>query len=424
MKTEESNYLKNRKILVIVTGSIAAVKTPILVSNLIKEGAAVRCVVTKSASRLVSPLSLATLSRNVCYQDIDQWNPHQSKPLHIDLAEWADLVLVAPLSASSLSRWVNGLGEGLAASLLIACEKPIIAAAAMNTAMWSNSAVKENWNKLKCFQNLIALSPSEGLLACDRIGDGRMINIEVIKLALESTLIQIKKTQSLEADLNGLNILVTAGATIEDLDPTRFISNRSSGLMGVLIAQAAKLRGAEVELVHGPLQVSSNLLEGINTFKARSGLEMQKIIKNLQPKANLIAMSAAITDLRRKGGQNEQKLDKKHFQKSLPNSLELVPDILSELITNKRKNQIVLGFTALTGNDDEIKKITALKKATKGCDLIFANPIDRSGQGLDSPLNGGWLSGPNETMVPISTDSKLSIAHLLLDELIKLLNHT
>ena len=424
MKTKETNYLKDRKILVIVTGSIAAVKTPILVSNLIKEGANVRCVVTESASKLVSPLSLATLSRQACYQDDDQWSPHQSKPLHIALAEWAELVLVAPLTASSLSRWVNGLGEGLAASLLIACEKPIIAAAAMNTAMWSNPAVTENWHKLKNFKNLIALSPSEGLLACDRIGDGRMINIEIIKLALESSFIQIKKNRSLEADLKGLNILVTAGPTIEDLDPTRFISNRSSGLMGVLIAQVAKLRGAKVDLIHGPLQISSNLLEGINTFNARSAIEMQKIIKNLQPKADLIAMSAAITDLRRKGGKNHKKLDKTSFHQSLPNSLELVPDLLSELIENKETNQIVLGFTALTGNDNEIKKATSLKKAEKGCDLFFANPIDKAGQGLESSFNGGWLSRADGEMVPIPTDLKISIAHLLIDELKKLLKST
>ena len=134
MKIEETQKLKGRKIHVIATGSIAAVKTPLLISNLIKIGAQVRCIVTPSASRLVSPLSLATLSRNRCYQDTDQWDPCRGKPLHIELSEWADLIAIAPLSASSLSRWVNGLGEGLAASVLLASEKPVIAAAAMKAA--------------------------------------------------------------------------------------------------------------------------------------------------------------------------------------------------------------------------------------------------------------------------------------------------
>ena len=193
MKIEKNYHLKDKKILVIATGSIAAIKTPILISNLIKQGAEVRCVITPSASKLVSPLSLSTLSRHRCYQEEDQWYPIQARPLHIELAEWADFIVVAPLSASSLSRWVNGLSEGLAASILLASEKPVIAAAAMNTGMWANKAIQDNWDKLKSYKNIIALAPTEGLLACDRIGEGKMTSHHLIELAIESACINFNK---------------------------------------------------------------------------------------------------------------------------------------------------------------------------------------------------------------------------------------
>ena len=171
-------FLSGKKILVAVTGSIAAVKAPILVSRLIKAGAEVKCVITQSAANLVSPLSLSTLSRNKCYQDKDQWKDYQTKPLHIALAEWAELILVAPMSATSLSKFTNGNADGLLSSILLAAESQIIIAAAMNTSMWSNQSVKKNWSYLKTIDQIISLEPSEGLLACDRIGDGKMINCD------------------------------------------------------------------------------------------------------------------------------------------------------------------------------------------------------------------------------------------------------
>ncbi len=299
MKTKELFTFKGHKIVVIATGSIAAVKTPLLVSRLIKEGAEVKCIITPIASNLISPLSLSTLSRNPCFQDKDQWDPKQSKPLHISLAEWADLIVVAPLSASSLARWIYGLSEGLAASVLLACEKPVIAASAMNTGMWSNKAVQKNWETLKKYSNVITLEPEEGLLACDRVGEGRMINQEIILLAIKYVLIQ-NKNHHFEQDLRGLRFLVTAGPTVEDIDAARFFSNRSSGKMGVLLAQVAKLRGAHVELVHGPLQIPSTFLEGLNSHNVRNAKEMQGIIDKLQAKSDVIAMAAAIVDLRKK----------------------------------------------------------------------------------------------------------------------------
>jgi len=260
MNIETSCPLEGRRLLVAASGSIAAVKTPLLVSALIKAGAEVRCTITPSAARLVSPLALATLSRNRCYQDIDQWNPQESKPLHIALAEWAEIVVVAPLSASSLARWTQGLADGLLASLLLACECPVIAAPAMNTAMWENLAIKSNWQKIKQNRRVLPLPPSSGLLACDRLGDGRMVDPEIIQLAIASALIQKDQNGLLKNDWVGKSLLVTSGPTIEPLDPARVLTNRSSGRMGVILAQAARFRGAKVDLVHGPLQLPKSWL--------------------------------------------------------------------------------------------------------------------------------------------------------------------
>ncbi len=415
MKINKNHQLKNKRILVIATGSIAAVKTPILVNNLIKKGAEVRCVVTPSASRLVSPLSLSTLSRNRSYQEEDQWDPKQARPLHIELAEWADFIVVAPLSASSLSRLVNGLSEGLAASILLAAEKPVIAAAAMNTGMWLNKAVQNNWEKLKDFQNVIALSPAEGLLACDRIGDGKMVSPLLIELAIESASINSQK------DWEGIKLLVTAGATIEDIDSTRYISNRSTGLMGVLLGQAARFRGASVDFVHGSLQIESELLEGLNNFEIRSSRDMEEALEKLHASADVIAMTAAIADVRAKRNTSQLKFPKSDLIFSLKDNLEIVPDLLENLVQKKDKKQVFLGFSALTGSDENIKKLAMDKKTSKGCDLLMANPVDRSNQGFESNFNGGWLLGPKNKIQEISVKSKFLIANTLLDELKSLL---
>ena len=260
-----STSLSGKKILVAVTGSIAAVKAPILVSRLIKAGAEVKCVITQSATNLVSPLSLSTLSRNKCYQDKDQWADSQTKPLHIALAEWAELIIVAPLSATSLSKFTSGSADGLLASILLASQSQIVMAAAMNTSMWENQSVKKNWNYVKTIDQVITLEPSAGLLACDRVGDGKMVNLDIIEMACESAFIFHTENKFLTKDLKDIRFLISAGPTVEALDAARQLTNRSSGKMGVLIAQAAKLRGAEVDLVHGPVSVQQDLLEGLNT---------------------------------------------------------------------------------------------------------------------------------------------------------------
>ena len=411
-----STSLSGKKILVAVTGSIAAVKAPILVSRLIKAGAEVKCVITQSATNLVSPLSLSTLSRNKCYQDKDQWADSQTRPLHIALAEWAELIIVAPLSATSLSKFTSGSADGLLASILLASQSQIVMAAAMNTSMWENQSVKKNWNYVKTIDQVITLEPSAGLLACDRVGNGKMVNLDIIEMASESAFIFHAENKFLTKDLKDIRFLISAGPTVEALDAARQLTNRSSGKMGVLIAQAAKLRGAEVDLVHGPVSVQQDLLEGLNTYPVRSSNEMGAKIDDLQPSAQVIVMAAAVSDFKN-NSPSEQKISKEFFLKSIFDDLEMTSDLIKNQTKKKLENQIFLGFAAETGSDNEIIEKGEKKRVSKGCDLLMANPIDRAGQGFDENFNSGFLLGPKKMVKNLSFSTKLAISHQLLDEI-------
>ena len=400
--------LAGRRILVGISGSIAAVKLPLVVSALAKRGAEVRCVLTPSAERLVSAVALASLSRQRCFLDADQWSPTAPRPLHVELAEWAELVLLAPLSATSLGRWVHGLGDSLLASILLATEAPALAAAAMNTAMWASPGVLANWRQLQAFERVLPLGPAEGLLACDRQGTGRMAEPELLLLALESL-----ATWGWRRDWQGRRLLVTAGPTREWLDPARTISNPSTGRMGVLLAQAARLRGAEVQLLHGPLQLDPAWLEGLECQPIDTGEQLQQQLRLRQPGVEAIAMAAAVADHRPVAAQ-PQKLDKQALAAQLDQGWEAVPDLLQELVQRRPAGQRILGFAAHSG--DVLPQAQA-KFARKGCDLLFANPIDRPGAGFAVSSNQGWLLGPGDAVEPIAPQSKLAVAHRLLTAL-------
>ena len=412
--------LNGRRVLVAASGSIAAVKTPLLVSALVQAGAQVRCVLTASAARLVSPLALATLSRQPCLQDKDQWDPVRPRPLHIELAEWADLVVVAPLSATSLSRWVQGDGEGLLASLLLACECPVLAAPAMNTAMWKHKAVQRNWNLLLDDPRVLPLAPEGGLLACDRLGTGRMSDPVRIELAAASALLQATSQGLLKSDWRGKHVLVSAGPTLESLDCVRVLSNRSSGRMGVLLAQAAHLRGATVDLVHGPLQVPPSWLEGLQCHPVVGSAAMDDMLQQLQPKADAVLMCAAVSDVRRTSSSVVEKLPKQQLIGSMEGGWELVPDLLQSLVGRRSAGQSVLGFAALTGSDQLILELGRQKLQAKGCDLLMVNPVDRLGQGFDSDQNSGWLLGPGNHHQVCPLEDKLVLSHRLLDRLLEI----
>ena len=404
--------LAGRRILVAISGSIAAVKMPLVVSALVQRGAQVRCLLTPSAAQLVSPVALACLSRNPCLLDGDQWSHQASRPLHVELAEWAELVLVAPLSATSLGRWVHGLADTLLASTLLACEAPVLAAAAMNTAMWAAPAVRRNWELLGSFERVLPLGPAPGLLACDRQGDGRMAEPLQLLLALECL-----QLWGWRRDWSGLRLLVTAGPTREPLDPARCITNPSSGRMGVLLAQAARLRGAEVTLVHGPLALDPQLLAGLCCEPVQTAAEMEQALLRLQPGFDAIAMAAAVADHRRQQPL-DTKLSKHDLAAELSTGWQAVPDLLAGLVARRPAGQRILGFAAQSG---DVLPAARAKWARKGCDLLFANPIDQAGAGFAVDTNQGWLLGGDGEAAggeqQLLSASKLAIAQQLLTAL-------
>ena len=400
--------LAGRRVLVMISGSIAAVKLPQLVSALVKRGALVRCAVTPSAARLVSPVALASLSRHPCHDDDDPWSPAAPRPLHVELAEWAELVLLAPLSATTLGRWVHGLGDTLVASVLLACEAPVLVAPAMNTAMWSSPGVAANWQTLQSWERVVTLPPASGLLACDRIGDGRMAEPERLLLGLESLAVW-----GWRRDWRGRRLLVSAGPTREPLDPARCLTNPSTGLMGLYLAQAALLRGAEVDLVHGPLMAPDAWREGLSCHPISTAAELEAALDRLQPQASAIAMAAAVADHRRSAPRAD-KIAKEELEAALSGGWETVPDLLAGLVARRSPGQRILGFAAYSGTDLETVRA---KFARKGCDLLFANPIDRPGAGFASATNTGWLLGPGPQETRLEPASKLAIAHRLLSAL-------
>tara|TARA_B100001758_G_scaffold223876_1_gene214861 strand:- start:442 stop:1728 length:1287 start_codon:yes stop_codon:yes gene_type:complete len=418
MRTDKPSSLYGRRVLVAVSGSIAAVKTPLLVSALVKAGAEVRCLVTPSGAALVSPVALASLSRHRCYLEADQWNPTAPRPLHIELAEWAELTIVAPLSASSLARWSQGSADGLLASVLLATEGPVIAAPAMNTAMWRHPAVQRNWLQIQEFPKVVPLLPTSGLLACDRVGDGRMADPTLIQLAAESVFSRGPDAPVATCDWSGISLLVSAGPTQETIDAARFLSNRSSGRMGVLLAQAARFRGATVQLVHGPLDLPDAWLEGLQCTPVESAAELSSALQLALPTSDVLVMAAAVADLRREAA-SEEKMPKKQLQDVLSSGWTEVPDLLSNLTRQRRPGQLVLGFSALTGDDTHLLEKAESKRLEKGCDLMMVNPVDRDGQGFGDQPNGGWLLGEGwNRNLPVTT--KLTLSHQLLDALFKL----
>ena len=418
MRTDKASSLYGRRVLVAVSGSIAAVKTPLLVSALVKAGAEVRCLVTPSGAALVSPVALASLSRHRCYLEADQWNPTAPRPLHIELAEWAELTIVAPLSASSLARWSQGSADGLLASVLLATEGPVIAAPAMNTAMWRHPAVQRNWLQIQEFPKVVPLLPTSGLLACDRVGDGRMADPTLIQLAAESVFSRGPDAPVATCDWSGISLLVSAGPTQETIDAARFLSNRSSGRMGVLLAQAARFRGATVQLVHGPLDLPDAWLEGLQCTPVESAAQLSSALQLALPTSDVLVMAAAVADLRREAAFDE-KMPKKQLQDVLSSGWTEVPDLLSNLTRQRRPGQLVLGFSALTGDDKHLLEKAERKRLEKGCDLMMVNPVDRDGQGFGDQPNGGWLLGEGwNRNLPVTT--KLTLSHQLLDALFKL----
>jgi len=391
-----------KKVLIAVGGGIAAYKVCELVSTLFKSGVELRIILTKSAQKFITPLTLSTLSRYQAYTDENFWQPIYSRPLHIELGEWADLIVIAPLTANTLAKLAYGMADNLLTNTVLASTCPVLLAPAMNTDMWEQVAVQRNWQQLLTDSRFYGMETGSGLLACDRIGAGRMAEAAEIFIYIQSLLY----TQG-KRDLVGKEVLISAGGTREYLDPVRFIGNPSTGKMGLALAQAALHRGAKAILVHCP--GSWDVPLGVEAIPVITAEEMQGVMLKHLPSADIIIMSAAVADVKPRDYSSE-KLPKRSLPENLP--LAAVPDIVAELGNRKQPHQYLIGFAAQTG---DIITPAREKLQRKKLDAIVANPIDKVDSGFGSDNNQAVFLDKSGREVEIPACSKLEMAHYLFD---------
>jgi len=394
--------MKGKRVLIGVSGGIAAYKVCEVVSTLAKAGVEVRAILTDAAGEFVTPLTFATLCRQGAFTDKDFWEASHGRPLHIQLGEWAEVLAIAPLTANTLAKLAGGFADNLLTNTVLASKCPILLAPAMNTDMWDQPAVQRNWREVLTDGRYHAIEPGAGMLACDREGLGRMAEPSEILSHIESLLY----TKG-DRDLAGKRVLISAGGTREHLDPVRFIGNPSTGKMGIALAQAAWHRGAIVTLVHS---ITGEVpLRGVRSIALTSAQEMRQEMLECFPDADLTVMAAAVADVKPTEYHSE-KLPKR----SLPNALPLtpVPDILAELGKLKQPHQKLIGFAAQTG---DLVKPALEKLRAKKLDVIAANPIDKIGAGFGSNTNQAILINAEGKQVEIAPCSKLEMAHRLFD---------
>lgn len=396
--------LKGKNILLGVTGGIAAYKAADICSRLVKLHANVDVIMTGHALNFITPNTFEALCHNRVVTDtFDRNHPYEVE--HIALADKADCVIIAPATANIIGKLANGIADDMLSTTLLACRCPRLIAPAMNTHMWQNPIVKDNVAKLVHY-GFTMISPESGHLACGYEGSG--------KLASPETIVDwIVNSCARANDMTGLNVLVSAGPTCEDLDPVRFITNRSSGKMGYSIASAAACRGADVTLVSGPTELSAPA--GVSVVPIRSAEDMYREITGRQNDADIIIKAAAVADYR-PASVSDNKIKKKEAGSDLSLSLERTRDILQYLGEHKKEGQFLCGFSMETENmlENSRKK---LKK--KHLDLIAANNVKVSGAGFQGDTNVLTLiSRASETELPLM--SKWDAANRLLDEILKL----
>ena len=394
-----------KNILVGVTGGIAAFKSASIVSLLKKKGYNVKVVMTENATNIIGPLTLETLSKNRVYVDMWDKNPHYEVE-HISLADWADIVLIAPATYNIIGKVANGIADDMLSTILsaVSLRKPVFFALAMNVNMYENPILNENINRLKTYGYRF-IDTNEGLLACNYEAKGRMKEPEEIVDIIERYNLASKIDNFRDA-LKGKKLLITSGRTREDIDPIRYLSNKSSGKMGYSLAQAAVDLGAEVTLVSGPTNL--NVPDGLKEFiSVDSAIHMYEKVDEKFKDTDIFIACAAVADYRPKEYQ-----DKKIKKSDLNLTIELVrnPDILFEM-GKKKENQLLVGFAAETNNIIE----NALKKLEKkNLDMIVAN--NASTMGTDT--NSIEIIRKDRSSTVINQKSKIELAYDILKEVI------
>ena len=394
-----------KNILVGVTGGIAAFKSASIVSLLKKKGYNVKVVMTENATNIIGPLTLETLSKNRVYVDMWDKNPHYEVE-HISLADWADIVLIAPATYNIIGKVANGIADDMLSTILsaVALRKPVFFALAMNVNMYENPILNENINRLKTYGYRF-IDTNEGLLACNYEAKGRMKEPEeIVDIIVRHDI--ASKIDNFRDALKGKKLLITSGRTREDIDPIRYLSNKSSGKMGYSLAQAAVDLGAEVTLVSGPTNLS--VPDGLKEFiSVDSAIHMYEKVDEKFKDTDIFIACAAVADYRPKEYQ-----DKKIKKSDLNLTIELVrnPDILFEM-GKKKENQLLVGFAAETNNIIE----NALKKLEKKrLDMIVAN--NASTMGTDT--NSIEIIRKDRSSTVINQKSKIELAYDILKEVI------
>ncbi len=392
--------LQNKKILLGVTGSIAAYKAAVLTRLLVKAGAEVKVVMTSSAKDFVTPLSLSTLSKNPVLSDLTE---NDSWANHVMLGRWADVMLIAPLSCNTLAKMASGLCDNLLMAVYLSATCPVVVAPAMDEDMWHHATTKNNLATLKTFGNHII--PVEiGELASGLVGEGRMAEPESIVNWLHVFFLN-------ENELSGKKILITAGPTYEKIDPVRFIGNHSSGKMGIAIAEEMKKRGGDVTLVLGPSNVQVN--GGIKTIHVTSAADMFAVCEKTFPEVDIAIMSAAVADYTPAHVAHE-KIKKSENDLAVP--LTKTKDILKTLGNLKTGNQVLVGFALETNNEKE----NALQKLhSKNADMIVLNSLQDAGAGFGHDTNKITIFDKTGNTFPFGVKSKKEVARDIVNTIIQ-----
>jgi phosphopantothenoylcysteine decarboxylase/phosphopantothenate--cysteine ligase len=394
-----------RRILLAISGGIAAYKTPELVRALRHAGHEVRCALTPEAERFVTPLSLQAVSGETVRRDL--FDPGEEGEIdHIGLADWADLVLVAPCTANLMAKMAHGLADDLVTAVLLATRAQVLVAPAMNVNMWTHPATQANLEILRA-RGLSFVGPDAGELACGWEGQGRMSDPAVIVEAVQARL--APKT------LAGDRVLVTAGGTAEPIDAVRSLTNRSSGRMGFAIATEAYRRGAEVVLVAGVTGLPTPF--GVRRIDIGSALEMRDAVLAEFEEASIVIKAAAVADFR-PSTAHAQKIKKEDLDEGSPMTLELVenPDILRE-ISARKGDRTIVGFAA---ESHDVAEAAKRKLVRKGCDLIVANDISRTDAGFEVDENAVLFVWPTGEIEALSLLPKSGVAAELFDRIEKL----
>jgi len=388
-----------------VCGGIAAYKAVEVLRGFQRAGCVVRVAMTKRACEFVQPLTFRALSGS--HVVVDDYAPDNPDPIaHITFSQTTDLLVVAPATANMIAKFAQGIADDFLSSTYLACTAPVLVAPAMNTTMWEHPATQRNLAQLRA-DGVHIMEPDAGEMACRTIGPGRLSEPDrIVAAALEIL------ASSRAKDLTNERILITVGATREEIDPVRFISNRSSGRMGFALAEAALKRGAEVTVVRGVTTVEAPA--GVRVIKALSAEEMSRAVASETAKASVFIGAAAIADYR-PSARADEKIKKS--EETLTLTLERTPDVLSQVAASRSNGMLVIGFAAETEN---VVENARQKLASKNLDAIVANDVSRADAGFDTTTNAVTIITKNAEPVELPVMSKQEAANRVLDVIISL----